>query len=191
MQLLPPVARGDWPNLRVAIPLTEGPRYVRTPGMGRWHRIRSGYQVRDESRGPSWRLWCGQHIGYYGVFEVDEPPAGEPACGTCEGRAIGAGQVENPLTVDLAYEPWMWDTPTLCPGPGRGLYVAEGFRVGRCLVCQLLAPTRVTGGPYRAQMSLTKHPPGPGLMTPCPFHGWFHLRAVDGAAVCWPCRTDD
>lgn len=63
------------------------------------HRVRSGHVHEDHSkpnepnrRRVSFALWCGMQgrIDRWGqLFAV--PPDGYPLCGTCEGRAVGAG----------------------------------------------------------------------------------------------------
>lgn len=61
------------------------------------HRVRSGHVHRDlwkpgQLGHVSFDLWCGMvgTVGKWGqLFPV--PPDGWPLCGTCEGRAVGAG----------------------------------------------------------------------------------------------------
>lgn len=68
----------------------------------RAHRVRSGLHF-DSGRltHASYSLWCGQtgliddwpkHRG--NALHAD-PPARVPVCATCEGRAIGAGQLPS------------------------------------------------------------------------------------------------
>lgn len=69
-----------------------------TPKLGsRAHRVRSAQLHRPTTR-PHYvtvKLWCGQG-GYLtdgrGML-TDEPLEGWPVCGTCEGRAVGSGQL--------------------------------------------------------------------------------------------------
>lgn len=76
------------------------------------------------------------------------------------------------ITVHLAW--WedhdIWD--------GYALYLDEDT-----------AKSRAVGGPYDAQYAITQHPPGPGLVQPCPFHRWKALTARDGQIFC-PCDTE-
>lgn len=71
---------------------------------GRVHRVRSAriyfhrdcpeiYGGRTEHIGV--HLWCGQQAlpgGRSRALLLHEPPDGAALCGTCEGRAVGAGQ---------------------------------------------------------------------------------------------------
>jgi hypothetical protein len=82
--------------------------------MGRWHRPRWGiWRFRREGRGwntLSWQLWCGYHFyaGTRRVLTATTVPVGDQLCGTCEGRAVGAGYPPvgiEPIS-DLIYDPW-------------------------------------------------------------------------------------
>ena len=60
------------------------------------HRVRSArtfFRYQELSH-TAVHLWCGMSgfIGRKGKL-YEEPPAGSPLCATCEGRAIGAGQL--------------------------------------------------------------------------------------------------
>lgn len=172
----------------LADPVWEAPRYVRTREMTRWHRVRSGRRRHSDGR-VTWHLWCGQHLGdaEANAIAADAPPAGEPACGTCEGRALGAGQDDNPLDVDLAFEPRGITPPAWCPGGGhRGPWVALADSVGRCLVCGHLGKLSWRRYPHDGQ-TFQPHRPGPDLVEACPFHGWKQFGARDGQLFCQPC----
>lgn len=187
VDLLPPVSSSPFsiPGRR---PATTAPRYVRTAGMSRWHRVRSG--VHYETR-TAWHLWCGQQTTTADAVGRDEPPVdGLPVCGSCEGRALGAGQDDNPGPVDLVFEPRWLTPPSLCPGARYGLFEDLRNRVGRCLACGEMYPLRAAGGPYNPRTAITRHKPGPGLVAPCPFHAWNHMALVDGQAGCGPCSRD-
>ncbi|MFJ8023334.1 hypothetical protein [Streptomyces sp. NPDC096311] len=167
--------------------LTDGPRFVRTRGMSRWHRPRSG------TRYPKGRVvygcWCGYGVGgseRAGAFlAADEPPAGEPVCGTCEGRAAGAGQNESPTGRLLLFSPRDIDPPKNCPASRSSLYEElPGGRVGRCLACGDMQPLRAMGGPYNPRYAIVQHLTGQALVAPCPFHRWRELTTRDGRVVC-------
>lgn len=157
--------------------LQRGPRYVRRRTMGRWHRIRSGYRIEHDQRWVA-SLWCGQSINNLSaVLAVDNPGRGEPVCGTCEGRALGAGMDDNPLDVDLIFEPRHLLPPKRCPG-SRTMICEElpGGRAGRCLVCGDVLTLRAGGSHYGygygGSYGLTNHAPGAALIPACPFHAW-------------------
>lgn len=164
-------------------PLTTGPRYVRTPGMSRWHRPRHGVRY---PRGVSYGLWCGQAARDDGrLLTADQPPAGDAVCGTCEGRAIGAGQDTQPDgRPPLLFSPARLVPPKKCPG-SRTVWCEElAWNVGRCLACGAICPMRSSGGPYNPRWGLTTHPPGPDLVAGCPFHAWRELGVQDGRVSC-------
>lgn len=102
------------------LPLLRSRPLIRTAQMGRWHRPRSGW-VHRFSRGgfyANYDLWCHYRISAYAngatrpnghnpVRFADTVPSAELLCGTCEGRAVGAGQepVGIECLVELIYEP--------------------------------------------------------------------------------------
>jgi hypothetical protein len=194
--LLPPVSSSGaaW---RGQMPLLAAPRYVRGPSNSRWHRNRSGMQW------PTGRItihfWCGPS-GHTSpqrdvLHFVDNIPAGEPACGTCVGRALGAGQDEVPADLPpLRFDPRWLAPPRFCPGSrSRELWQPVGsaaHSVGQCLVCGELVAIRAIGRGYNAWgAGPVHHTPGGGLVEPCPFHAWQRIVARDGRAVCdcgWP-----
>lgn len=161
-------------------PLSTGPRFARTRGMSRWHRLRAGYVLGGRDT-QVWMFWCGQSTWDDRAAGVDVIPDGLPACGTCEGRAEGA----NPDVTGLLFSPADLTAPRVCPGSGDSrLWVRVQGRVGRCLACQDLTPTRYGGGPFNPWEGLQQHPPGPGLVPGCPFHAWKELTLDGGRAVC-------
>lgn len=186
--LLPPVTSAPPEFHAGAEALAEGPRFVRTRGMSRWHRPRSGVRYSDDR--TVYDLWCGYAVGgsdRAGAYiTAEEPPPGEPVCATCEGRAAGAGQDTSPTGRPLIFEPRHIDPPKNCPGSRSSELFEElpGGRAGRCLACQDVHPLRAMGGAYNSRYAITQHPPGPGLVPPCPFHRWRTLTARDGRAVC-------
>lgn len=167
-------------------PLSTGPRFLRTLGMSRWHRPRSG--TRRPGR-DCYTAWCGYTIGSSDrapALTAEDVPAGELVCATCEGRAIGAGQeqqVEGGR--QLVFGPRESRLPKNCPGSRRDLFRAlPGGRAGVCLVCGDTLPFRAMGSPYDPRVGLTQHPPGAHLVEPCPFHRWKQPTARDGAVAC-------
>lgn len=189
--LLPPItSSAPWQIPEKRTPLTEAPRYARTRGQSRWHRIRSGMQWEGGSR--SYNLWCGTSVSDRNVkagppLLVDDLPAGDEVCGTCAGRALGAGQDETPPGLPpLRFDPRWINPPSVCPGSGdSGLWVSvpDSWNVVRCLVCGLLVSGRASGGAYNPRWGAVKHAPGGGLVQPCPFHAWNYLRRRDGEQV--------
>lgn len=198
--LLPPTTSsgGAW---RGQVPLTEAPRYVRGRGNSRWHRVRSATAYPPRGDGEGWTAyayWCGQHVTDGGksgpLWLVDDVPAGEPVCGTCVGRALGAGQDETPAGLPpLRFDPRWRTPPAVCPGSNKQ-DLAEPLdgrlRVGRCLACGVVESIRALGRGYSSYgWGLVKHPPGPDLVEPCPFHAYSRIVARDGRALCecgWP-----
>lgn len=198
--LFPPFTRSSpWrpSGAPPVVPLDRGPRFVRTRTMSRWHRTRSGTSYGGRR---SFHTWCGQMVfdmeprrnrgGFLGRDR--DPVDGIPVCGTCEGRAIGAGHERNDGPRDLLFTPEP-RRPRWCPG--RFLYVAiddpRGWpRVGTCLVCGALEPIRASSYGYAfSSVGLRKHEPL-DLIPPCPMHGWAHLTARNGTAVC-RCTTQE
>lgn len=184
--LFPPLTYGC--GRETAEPLAEGPRFLRTTGMSRWHRPRSGVRYPDNR--TMYGLWCGQHAGGIRragpLLSAENVPAGELVCATCEGRAIGAGQ-EQPAegARRLVFTPRGLTPPRYCPGSRTALFAAlPGGTAARCLACRDVHPLRAMGGPYASHVGIIQHPPGARLFAPCPFHRWRHPRAAEGRLVC-------
>jgi hypothetical protein len=168
--------------------LRTGPRFIR--GASRWHRVRSGTLHRH---GEAWLMWCGQtRFGRDRPATSDPvPDDGLPLCGTCEGRAAGAGHT-SPLSgdVDLLFRPARLDPPRWCPGgapygPARFLAEPAGHRVVRCGACgELIREKNYRWDEYGTGHHIAQpHEPGPGLVPGCPQHAWRHLtRTVEGVA---------
>jgi hypothetical protein len=170
-------------------PLRTGPRWLR--GASRWHRIRSGVQYEHLDH-PSYSAWCGQSINpRRRDAAIDEPIDGVPLCGTCEGRAAGAGH-PSPLGLPesgLLFRPARLTPPRWCPGGGPygpAMHLGEvvGHRVVRCGACGELARERnAYGWNPRPGGEPQQHKPGPGLVPGCEQHAWRHLvRTVEGVA---------
>lgn len=173
-------------------PLLTAPRYLRGSGMGRWHRPRSGFTIARDNHRIVYRLWCGQSLNDAAqCITADQPPRGEPVCGTCEGRSVGAGQDEWPdPDKTLLFEPrWRLTRPAVCPGSQRqDLCEDVAQRVVRCLPCGELVPCRAYGGSKWSGpdgYGAAKHEPGLNLVPGCPFHAWRYLaKAADGTVAC-------
>lgn len=199
---LPPLSRsGARPGESLLVePITEGPAYLRGPRMGRWHRIRSAVLRLSQYDGElheSYALWCGQHAGTGrsktggDPILTDNVPTGEPSCGTCEGRAIGA----DPERPDWLYSPENLQAPARCPGSSTLLVVEDQdhWRHATCLVCGDIVRMRARGGALNGHWDAENHQPGPGLIPGCPFHAWRELvrattRDGDPVAAC-RCQT--
>ncbi|WP_372730057.1 hypothetical protein [Nocardioides sp.] len=169
--------------------LRTGPRWLR--GATRWHRIRSGVQYEHLDH-PSYSAWCGQSVSPKGRdTTVDLPVDGIPLCGTCEGRAAGAGHptpLDLPADVALLFRPSRLVAPRWCPGggpygPAQHLAEVVGHRVVRCAACSDLVAERSAYG-WNARFGQPRqHTPGPGLVPGCEQHAWRHLvRTVEGVA---------
>jgi hypothetical protein len=186
--LLPPVSTsgGPWSGQH---PLTEGPRYVRGRGSSRWHRPRNATTWPDGR--TIYSYWCGPSGtdgGKYGpLWLTDETPSEEPVCGTCVGRALGAGQDDTPAGLPpLRFDP-RWIKPSaVCPGSrSRSLFAdLAGHRCGRCLACGDIHPVRAFNGWNSYGAGLVRHAPGAGLVEPCPFHAWSRLEPSGDTARC-------
>jgi DNA (cytosine-5)-methyltransferase 1 len=110
VELLPPFTRGLGFTLDIEprpTPLTRGPRFVRSKSMSRWHRVRDGV---DYGTHIAYGLWCGTtaHLSAHRpqlLTHDRDPVDGMPVCGTCEGRALGAGHDNNEGPRDLLFTP--------------------------------------------------------------------------------------
>lgn len=168
-------------------PLAEGPRFVRTRNMSRWHRPRTGVQYGERT---IYGAWCGYSIGGSeragGFLAAEQPPTGELVCATCDGRAVGAGQEQDgPDGRALVFSPRGLTPPRHCPGSRTTLYEAlPGGTAARCLACRDVHPIRAMGGPYASRCGIVQHPPGAALCAPCPFHRWRHPTARNGRLMC-------
>lgn len=168
--------------------LVTGPRYVRTGGMSRWHRARSGIRYSDGR--IVYGLWCGGGFVSGEFLSADRVADDFPVCGTCEGRACGAGQDDWPGDgPDLLFSPRRLTPPKYCPASRKErVFEQVGTAVGRCLICGSLEPLRGMGGWHNPKYAITQHAPGPGLIPGCPFHAWNELAIYDGQAMCL-CRV--
>ncbi len=179
--LLPAYQRGthiDFSGrmLAWAEPLDTGPAYVRSREATRWHRPRSGH-VHPDGR-ISYSYWCGASASH-GMIGADEVGRDDPLCATCEGRFAAQGPGTWRFTA-MTHLP-----PSSCPAARSEYWVPEDYRHGEfpCPVCA--EPVKARGiSPWYSGCAVTRHKPGPGLVAPCRYHGWFHLVRRDGRAVC-------
>lgn len=185
----PPLTGGRRPDYGDSLTheaIREGLPYVRGPRSTRWHRVRSGYRVLreyDSEIHEVFHYWCGQAgFGPRELLFAAAPGPGEPSCGTCEGRAIGADR-ERP---EWLFTPWDLETPEVCPASGTQMCapIPGNHRVATCLACGALTPIRGRGGPWNPTWGLTSHQPGPDLPEGCEFHAWRHLEHHEGVTAC-------
>ncbi|MFD5916210.1 hypothetical protein ACFVYP_06880 [Kitasatospora sp. NPDC058201] len=184
--LFPPVSSSVGTYGPDAEPLAEGPRFVKTARMRRWHRVRSG--VRYGNGRTLYHLWCQGSVSDAGFFAKESLASDAEVCGPCDGRAVGAGQEpDGPAGRLLVFNPRDIELPGTCPGSREErltLAIPPGT-VGQCLACLDLHPVRAMGGPYNPRAAITQHAPGGGLVAPCPFHRWKFLEAApDGGLRC-------
>lgn len=188
--LLPPITNsGTWtsPGTRTEA-LAEAPAFIRNRGR-LWHRPRSGTRWTGPTQPDgrvSWHAWCGQILFERWSITRDDPPVDEPVCGTCEGRALAAGQLPSDTDYETSFTPRWVDPPTICPGSGRSrLWLPVGRSAGRCLVCGAIEATRHMGGGYNGDVGIVRHPPANDLMPlRCDFHGWRYLTRSGDTAAC-------
>jgi hypothetical protein len=168
--------------------LTEGPRFVRTGRMSRWHRVRSGVGYPDGLRVYS--LWCTGSVRGEDFLSREDLADGDLVCATCDGRAVGAGQEPaGPEGRRLVFSPRDVDPPKYCPGSRVQLLTRSlpPGNVGQCLACGDLHVVRAMGGPYTPKAAVVQHPPGAALVDPCPFHAWRYLDPQDDGTVRCSC----
>jgi len=188
VRLEPPYTRSGG-HYGDAIPLTRGPRLVRTQGMGRWHRPRSGVFLTRHDR-TVLHVWCGQGVQAADAITATDLPAGEFLCGTCEGRAVGAGHpaTGTPLNEALLFEPRSQaPPPARCPSYRLMEHEVRDITWGRvfpCPACGEATRMRAAGGPYNSHLVIEGHAPGPDLYPPCPFHRWDWPSLRDGVVRC-------
>lgn len=206
--LEPPLTRSapHWNSDFRETVLRTGPALVRTRGMGRWHRTRSGVHL-TRPWGPvtSYHVWCGQHVSdstkprrgaVASMVSLDTlPDDGVPLCGTCEGRAIGAGHpgiaVQVTAPAGLLFEPDRLTPPKLCPSVGTRSYATplwqsldSNHRLAKCLACGNTEPLRGRSDGAGSWAVIARHEPGPDLTPGCPRHAWRHLVPYGGHAIC-------
>lgn len=104
VELQRPKRRNGWQNPAMHVmAITRALPFFRQ-GQGTYiHRVRSGcvYFWNNQPSHTVFELWCGSSGYAHGRRRgmnvkgemLADPPMGYPVCATCEGRAIGAGQV--------------------------------------------------------------------------------------------------
>ncbi len=196
VQLEAPLTR-SYPQRRPECPpdqaIATAPRYMRSGYMrhgalGRWHRPRSGVRL-GLTGSIVYHTWCGQTMFAERTLTADQPGPDERVCGTCEGRAVGAGQDTWPVEGGpaLLFEPRRLTPPARCPGSrSEQLYRRVGQDVLLCLACGDLVVGRGHGYRYGPR----NHPPGQGLVPGCEFHAWDYLVPLEGSAAC-ACRAPE
>lgn len=194
VRLEPPYSRSGASASHYAdmLPVLRGPRLVRGSRSGRWHRPRSAIHFISQGR-TSFQLWCGQHASSTDVITGTEVPDGDPLCGTCEGRAIGAGHppIGVELLAALVFEPASrFRRPAVCPA--ASMFISDQLARSvpwrasfPCPACEDHTKLRGAGGWSNPHVKIAGHPPVGQLVDPCPFHGWDrltmrpdHVRAV-------------
>jgi hypothetical protein len=178
----PPLTRsGPWG--RQPKVLRTGPRWVR--GASRWHRVRSGCGYPTH---VSLHMWCGQAMNPHDRGTSDVVPAdGLPLCGTCEGRAAGAGHT-SPLGLPpegLLFRPSRLTPPRWCPGSRHHtIHERVGVRVIRCGACGETVREKNASPWYDTYGVPQQHEPGPGLVPGCELHAWRHLMLTTEGVAC-------
>lgn len=100
-------AEPEWRNKTFqakAAPLTRSLPFFQSSRGEYVHRVRSGRLYTFFDGRPSHTalsLWCGQS-GSLKHGELKSDPGKSPVCGTCEGRAVGAGQ---PSSITIVKHP--------------------------------------------------------------------------------------
>lgn len=171
--------------------VSEGPPYARGRLDGRWHLVRSAYDVLREWSDSIDRIvtyWCGRSTSR-GVMTADAVPDSEPTCGTCYGRREGWLRNHG-----LLFTPYDQVPPKVCPASGwLDLAVSIEGNYYRCLACGATVRGWWFGGAYGGRSGLTRHSPGPDLVEPCQFHAWRDLVLATGPddtpVVACRCRT--
>lgn len=180
-----------WPPGHHDIALPTGPRWVAGPS--RWHRVRSALVLTRIRRDTVYHLWCGQaRFASHRPPTSDELPTdGRPLCGTCEGRAAGAGHSGPLAGADLLFSPWGLRPPRWCPGGAPKGMLAEVSialsddlgRLIRCAVCGNIGRYKNMGWNDWRPMP-AGHEPGPALVPGCPQHAWRELDWRDSEVWC-------
>ncbi len=74
--------------------ITWSPPFIYSRAGRMVHRPRKGtMHIFGDKTHYSFTCWCGMSLQKERAALVDLPPDGMPICATCEGRAIGAGQL--------------------------------------------------------------------------------------------------
>ena len=90
--------RGEYSPRSGIVHLRSSLPFVWTRMATRVHRVRSAtmHLWDGEYSHTAFTCWCGQTaLTKNGAQLSDDPPSTLPVCGTCEGRATGAGQLAS------------------------------------------------------------------------------------------------
>lgn len=195
--LLPPLATWSTYGTPPTI-LEDGPAFIMSPsGKAVYcHRPRSGHRYNNNL--DCYHAWCGASIRR--PRTVDRPDPLTPLCGTCEGRAIGAGWptwaetiAGNPGPLGLTrFTPRPdFDPPNICPGTMSDYYLPEpgNWRSGTCLICHAAVKLRSssTAGGYNSRFGPQLHTPQ-HMIHPCRHHAWRYLTWIDQTRHLIGCR---
>jgi hypothetical protein len=171
------------------------------------HRPRSATRHTGQDR-ISVHAWCGQLLVHAAGFHY-LPPVDMPVCGTCEGRAVGAGwPTSEEIITARPVEPWPAQrfTPRPCFDPPRWCPVGEG-QVGRrngeawlvdpdderrgvCLMCHAEVQLRWRGDTLNGWWGPQRHEPLE-MIPPCRLHGWLRPERVnDPPRIVCKCKTN-
>lgn len=170
--------------------LRKAPTYGRNAAMSRWHVPRTG-TLRDGVM-RSFTIWCSAAILRPDDLKrpalmVDEITDDVPVCGTCVGKATGAGHAVPAIAVEheggLIYLPHQVRIPSTCPGSNYITWHEVNVFVGRCLVCLDYMPIRHSRGYETGYSRLRVHTPATTLVDPCPWHAWDRITA-EGICSC-------
>lgn len=196
--LLPPAP--TWATHRTNYPtiLEDGPAFMISPHTTAkyCHRPRSGNRYHNPQR-DCYHTWCGQSL--HNPIPIDTPNQLTPLCGTCEGRAVGAGwptwtetitNNHGPLTL-LRFTPRPdFDPPNLCPGSLSEYHLAEpgNWRSGTCLICHAHVKLRASSSGYNpSRWGPQRHKPE-HMIPPCRHHAWLQITWIDRTRSLIGCR---
>lgn len=199
--LLPPAPSGNpyWrPRRDDDEPLDYAPAFMISPSRRAHycHRPRSGHR-RPDGR-TSYSSWCGQLL--YNPIPVDRPDAATPLCGSCEGKAVGAGwpaasdivlgAVTFPVVPQRFTPRPYFDPPRRCPGGQRDLYLPDpaNWRRGTCMVCGAAVALRASGAWWSDSSFGPVHHPPEHIIPPCRWHAWRYLEWIDPSRHLVGCR---
>lgn len=91
-----PLERRNMPWALHAVQVKAAPPFVEAISGRYTHRVRSAalHTICGKTH-MSVQCWCGMHINVSvkRPNRLTDEPSGRPICATCEGRAIGAGQL--------------------------------------------------------------------------------------------------
>lgn len=176
--------------------LTVHPAYVLSGGATMWHVVRAAYMTEYNK---IVHFYCGQHQRTRIInglvadwLETDNPASDDPVCGTCVGRAVGAGRKLPRLEVvgdpSLQFTPRGRKPNVWCPG--TRLSASWGLEYGDRMTCPICGVEDLRVGlagtsPWYSSgwVQIRAHRTGVNIVDPCPFHGWKNMTK-DGVCAC-------